>query len=325
MEALPSGELLSGKLGISPFAAEMALSRLTASDAAPRIREWFTEIAASRVIVPQSPWQRGCPEVIPRLQAAPVWYRDGRWIAFDAPESIKRFVSALETAHGDILTEFMALRGRDLFQEYRSPSWSSRVAVDAAPAGPPRLGVPATAAGGNWNVAYLQLHNAADICEENQKSCPRTASILEAAPRSYHHSFFSALAPGSHITPHVGSTNKKLRIHLPLVVPAVLPPTTDSTSGSCSSSASGDASEATPAAAPPSLSTPAASTLRVGDTVCTMEPGKALVFDDSFEHEAFTHSLAAGPRVTLIVDVWHPDLSDSEVGWWVLHSLSSGW
>ena len=36
--------------------------------------------------------------------------------------------------------------------------------------------------------------------------------------------------------------------------------------------------------------------------------GKVLVFDDSYEHEVFHGGL--GPRVVLIVDVWHPQLTD---------------
>jgi hypothetical protein len=36
-----------------------------------------------------------------------------------------------------------------------------------------------------------------------------------------------------------------------------------------------------------------------------------LVFDDSIEHEAWNHS--ASERLVLIVDLWHPDLTDEEV------------
>lgn len=45
-----------------------------------------------------------------------------------------------------------------------------------------------------------------------------------------------------------------------------------------------------------------------------------MLFDDSFLHEAVNRAGAyepadptSGPRVVLIVDVWHPDLSDEEV------------
>lgn len=43
-----------------------------------------------------------------------------------------------------------------------------------------------------------------------------------------------------------------------------------------------------------------------------MLEGKCLLFDDSFLHEAENNS-EERPRVVLIVDVWHPDLTDEEV------------
>jgi hypothetical protein len=49
-----------------------------------------------------------------------------------------------------------------------------------------------------------------------------------------------------------------------------------------------------------------------GQTV-SLQEGRAVLFDDSFLHEA-ANSSSSEPRVVLIVDVWHPDLSDEEVG-----------
>ena len=37
------------------------------------------------------------------------------------------------------------------------------------------------------------------------------------------------------------------------------------------------------------------------------QEGEVLLFDDSFEHEVFHDGV--GPRVVLIVDVWHPQLA----------------
>ncbi len=54
--------------------------------------------------------------------------------------------------------------------------------------------------------------------EENCEKVPETIRILkEIVPRNYHHCFFSAVTPGTHITPHNGPTGKKLRVHLPLI------------------------------------------------------------------------------------------------------------
>jgi aspartate beta-hydroxylase len=79
------------------------------------------------------------------------------------------------------------------------------------------------------------------------------------------------------VTAHTGPTNKKLRIQLPLIVPE---------GGACR--------------------------LRAGEAVVEHEEGKAIVFDDSFEHEAWNDH-PTNARVVLIVDVWHPDLSDQEI------------
>jgi aspartate beta-hydroxylase len=50
----------------------------------------------------------------------------------------------------------------------------------------------------------------------------------------------------------------------------------------------------------------------VDEAVCVHQEGKAIVFDDSFEHEAWNDHPSQA-RLVLIVDVWHPDLSDAEV------------
>eukprot|EP00510_Aplanochytrium_minuta_P003317 CAMPEP_0184006888 /NCGR_PEP_ID=MMETSP0954-20121128/981_1 /TAXON_ID=627963 /ORGANISM="Aplanochytrium sp, Strain PBS07" /LENGTH=155 /DNA_ID=CAMNT_0026285563 /DNA_START=161 /DNA_END=628 /DNA_ORIENTATION=+ len=95
--------------------------------------------------------------------------------------------------------------------------------------------------------------------------------------RLYNHVFFSVMDPKTHIVKHHGPSNKKLRIHLPLIVPAKK-----------------------------------SSSIRVGEERRIFEKGKCVVFDDSFEHEAWNDH-PSQKRVCLIVDVWHPDLSDDEV------------
>lgn len=89
---------------------------------------------------------------------------------------------------------------------------------------------------------------------------------------------------------HHGSTNKKLRCHLPLRVPNSVPQG-QNTTGSGST---------------------APCWLRVGDVTVPVQEGVAIVFDDSFEHEA-ANEHNTEPRVVLVVDFWHPDFSDGEV------------
>jgi aspartyl/asparaginyl beta-hydroxylase (cupin superfamily) len=61
------------------------------------------------------------------------------------------------------------------------------------------------------------------------------------------------------------------------------------------------------------------SSLRVGPEVVTWQEGKCLVFDDSFEHEAWNRS--DSERVVLLIQFWHPDLTEPEV--WALKELRS--
>jgi aspartyl/asparaginyl beta-hydroxylase (cupin superfamily) len=47
------------------------------------------------------------------------------------------------------------------------------------------------------------------------------------------------------------------------------------------------------------------------------QEGKCLVFDDSFEHEVWNKS--DSERVVLLIQFWHPDLTEAEV--WALKEL----
>ena len=65
--------------------------------------------------------------------------------------------------------------------------------------------------------------------------------------------------------------------------------------------------------------------MRVGKEVVYLEEGKSYVFDDSFEHEVFLKYIhfpskinkawheGEETRIILIVDFWHPDLTNEEV------------
>jgi len=87
--------------------------------------------------------------------------------------------------------------------------------------------------------------------KDNCAKVPKTIEIIkDLVPRNYHHAFFSALAPGTHITPHNGPTGKKLRVHLPLL----------NIEGA---------------------------RMRVADETRNLEQDKCIIFDDSFNHEAW--------------------------------------
>jgi aspartate beta-hydroxylase len=264
---------LQREFGLSPFSLTMCrawLERTFADEDMTHVRQFLLNIVNSRRLPKDSsPWQHRCPELIPGLTSKPVWQ----------PEDHPRlaWVRSLEASWEAIRDEALGLRERGSdgvkvlgFQPYRAPKWA-----DAAAAGSDA--VPAAHEGGSWNVCYLKLHGVVDTSSALTK-CPRTSELLDGLPRGYDHAMFSALAPGTHVKPHCGPTNKKLRVHFPLHVPAG--------TSMCR--------------------------LRAGDQVVEQVEGRALIFDDSFEHEAWNDHPAEA-RLVLIVDVWHPELSDQEV------------
>jgi aspartate beta-hydroxylase len=110
-------------------------------------------------------------------------------------------------------------------------------------------------------------------------ACPRTAAVIADLPRAAHDyawadALLSAHAPGTHLTPHASVDNLRVRCHLGIEVPK-----------ECG--------------------------LRVGGDVLEWQEGKCLFFQDSFEHETWNRS--SRRRVVLVVDVWHPDLTDVEI------------
>jgi aspartate beta-hydroxylase len=109
-----------------------------------------------------------------------------------------------------------------------------------------------------------------------------------------------AISAKTHIKPHHGPTNKKLRIQLPLRVPKPASPSIAVRSD---------------AAAVP---LPSCCWLRAADQKVYLTEGKAIVFDDSFEHEA-ANEHPSEPRVVLVIDFWHPDLNNEEVKYVLMH------
>jgi len=127
-----------------------------------------------------------------------------------------------------------------------------------------------------WSVLYLWRDG--NPVEQHLKRCPRTAALIANAPRVDIENvgptaFFSILDAGSHIPAHTGVTNTRLIVHLPLIVPP-----------GCR--------------------------FRVGSQTREWLPGRAWVFDDTIEHEAWNDSDV--PRAVLIFDIWNPYLEAAE-------------
>lgn len=127
-----------------------------------------------------------------------------------------------------------------------------------------------------WSAYYLI--KCGERLEEHLERCPKTAQLLAHAPLAdvpgqAPTAFFSVLEPRTHIPPHTGVTNTRLVVHIPLVIPP-----------GCR--------------------------FRVGSETREWQPGRAWVFDDTIEHEAWNDS--DEPRAILIVDTWNPFLSAAE-------------
>jgi len=127
---------------------------------------------------------------------------------------------------------------------------------------------------GNWNE--IRFYTEGRPSTGNLASCPETAAALAEIPGAATAGlvFLSATGPHTHLRPHCGPHNARLRCQLGLVMPK-------------------------------------GSRLRVGPETRSWDAGELVVFDDSFEHELWNDS--AETRIVLIVDIWHPDLSPSQV------------
>lgn len=125
---------------------------------------------------------------------------------------------------------------------------------------------------GQWDKLFLGHRGA--LNPEMDAICPRTMEALRNVPMAAGlpegNICLSILRPNTEIRAHCGPTNIRLRAHLGLEIPP-----------GCG--------------------------IRIAGKQYAWQEGQWLVFDDSFEHEAWNRS--SQERVVLILDLWHPDLS----------------
>ncbi|XP_014110609.1 PREDICTED: aspartyl/asparaginyl beta-hydroxylase isoform X5 [Pseudopodoces humilis] len=126
---------------------------------------------------------------------------------------------------------------------------------------------------GDWSQFTLWQQGRKN--ENACKSVPKTCALLERFPEATGcrrgQIKYSIMHPGTHVWPHTGPTNCRLRMHLGLVIPKE----------GCR--------------------------IRCAQEYRDWEEGKVLIFDDSFEHEVWQD--AESYRLIFIVDVWHPELT----------------
>ncbi|KQQ91638.1 hypothetical protein ASF77_06820 [Massilia sp. Leaf139] len=129
----------------------------------------------------------------------------------------------------------------------------------------------------SWDAFFFYRHGKR--YEENHARCPVTSKLLDSielcevagqAPEVC----FSVLQPGTDILPHHGVTNTRLVLHLPLVVPP-----------GCALNVRGG-----------------------GEHV--WREREPMMFDDTFEHEAWNRS--DRQRIILLMDCWNPHLTEAE-------------
>lgn len=193
--------------------------------------------------VPTDPLQRPKYFFLPGLTAKPFW----------EPSQFE-WVARLEAQYETIKCELLQLRDSFSFGPHPQP--------DLIRAG-----------------AWAEYHFFAGETklEQNCARCPQTTEIIESIveDKFFHLGYFSALAPGTSLKPHCGTSNLKLRCHLGLCIP-----------DDCG--------------------------IRVGAETRSWEEGKCIIFDDSFFHQAWNNSDRT--RIVLLIDLSHPDLTKLELG-----------
>ncbi|MGQ0559539.1 MAG: aspartyl/asparaginyl beta-hydroxylase domain-containing protein [Sphingosinicella sp.] len=128
----------------------------------------------------------------------------------------------------------------------------------------------------SWGAFYLW--EGGTPVADHAKRCPSVMLALENAPMPVIRNrspmaLFSLLKPGTHIAPHHGMLNTRLICHVPLI-------------------------------APPGCE------LRVGPETRPWQEGHTLIFDDSFEHEAWNRSERT--RIILLFEIWRPEIGEQE-------------
>ena len=127
-----------------------------------------------------------------------------------------------------------------------------------------------------WDAFFFYRHGLR--YDANHQRCPVTSGLLESIElcRVAHQApeiCFSVIRPQSSILPHYGVTNTRLVFHLPLIVPP-----------DCA--------------------------LRVAGIEHHWREGEPMLFDDTYQHEAWNRS--DHPRLILLMDCWNPYLTEPE-------------
>ncbi len=132
-------------------------------------------------------------------------------------------------------------------------------------------------ANASWDAYFFYRHG--QRFDDHHQRCTKTSAVLESIElcrvnRQAPEACFSLLRPQSTIVAHYGVTNTRLVMHLPLIVP------------------------------------PGCALNIVGAGEHHWKPGELMMFDDTFQHEAW--NLSDAPRLILLMDCWNPHLTEPE-------------
>jgi beta-hydroxylase len=135
-----------------------------------------------------------------------------------------------------------------------------------------------------WKTYFLYGYGFKS--EANCERCPETASLCEQIP-GMKTAFFSILAPGKHLPAHRGPYKGVMRYHLGLLIPEP--------ADKCA--------------------------IRVDQETRHWTEGKSMIFDDTYEHEAWNDT--TGTRVVLFVDFVRPLRQPARaINWFVLWAIA---
>ena len=137
---------------------------------------------------------------------------------------------------------------------------------------------------GRWE--QLALFEFGHVNERGCKLAPRTCYLISkymkeiSAECAHCQVKFSVVYSGTHVWPHTGPSFYRIRAHLGLVIPNVT---------------GNERLE-----------------IRIADKYIHWTEGEFLIIDDSFEHELWYEKETDEVRLLLLIDMWHPDLTEED-------------
>eukprot|EP00981_Chlorochromonas_danica_P007653 scaffold1833_cov185-Ochromonas_danica.AAC.1 len=164
---------------------------------------------------------------------------------------------------------------------------------------------------GSW-MSYYLMKEGKWCVERGGSVFQRTLQVLSMLPimeNGLGYVYYSELSPGTEIRGHCGPTNAKIRALLPLLIEA--------------EHSEGEGEGVSVSERSRSVEEEHAGSLDVAGDVRLFKAGEVQLFDDSFFHSVRNSSSCR--RLALIIDLWHPDISDEDLRGQISRVFSSSW